>query len=432
MSNNKFLYSLLKSKRATVGVVGLGYVGLPLSILLAKKGFKIIGFDIDKTKIDKINKKISYIDRISNNDIGRILKKGFSTSNFSNIFYCDFIIICVPTPLLNNKPNLNYIKSTIKNISKFFRKNQTVILESTSYPGTTRELLAKKISKKFTLGKDFFLGFSSERINPGFNEKFIDKIPKVVSGYTTECLKIIYHFYKTSFKKVVKAKNLEIAEFSKLLENIYRSINIGFVNEMKIVADKMGLDIFEILKIAKTKPFGFNSFEPGPGIGGHCIPIDPNYLHWKANKLGIETKFIKLSEKINLEVLNFIISKIKNQQKLVNKNKNNFKVLILGVSYKKNIDDLRESATLKLINYFIKSKIKFEFSDPYVKERIRTRNISLNKQSLKITAKSLKKFDLTILMTDHDEFDYKLIYKSSKKIIDCRGRYPTDNKVIRA
>ena len=434
MNYNNCIYNLLKSKKntVTVGIVGLGYVGLPLSILLAKKGFRIIGFDIDKKKIDKINKKISYIDRISNKDAGKILKKGFCTDNFSNISYCDFIIICVPTPLLNNKPNLQYLKTTIKNIFKFFRKNQTVILESTSYPGTTRELLASIISKKFTLGKDFFIGFSSERINPGFNENFIDKIPKVVSGYTNKCLKIIYHFYKASFKKVVKAKNLEIAEFSKLLENIYRSINIGFINEMKIVADKMGLDIFEILKIAKTKPFGFNSFEPGPGIGGHCIPIDPNYLHWKAKKLGIETKFIKLSEKVNLEVLNFIISKIKKYQKLVNKSNNNFQVLILGVSYKKNIDDLRESASLKLINYFIKTKIKFEFSDPYVKDNIETRYISLNKKSFKITPKGLKKFDLIILMTDHDKFDYELIYKNSKKIIDCRGRYLTDNKVIRA
>ena len=222
-----------------------------------------------------------------------------------------------------------------------------------------------------------------------------------------------------------------MAEFSKLLENIYRAVNIGFVNEMKFVADKMGLDIFEILKLAKTKPYGFNAFEPGPGVGGHCIPIDPNYLHWKAKKLGIDTKFIKLSEKINLEVLNFIISKI-NLIKKVKKIKKNFKILILGLSYKKNVDDLRESASIKLIEYFIKSKISYEFSDPYIKKKIDTRSIKINKKSLEITKKNLEKFDITILMTDHDIFDYSLIYNNSSTIIDCRGRYSIDNKVIRA
>ena len=311
MSNKNNLYKLASSHQATIGIVGLGYVGLPLSILFSKKGFRVIGFDIDKSKIQKINSKISYIDRISNQDIKKILKKGFCTCNFSYISKCDFIIICVPTPLKKNKPNLEFLKSTVNNINKHLRSNQTIILESTSYPGTTREILAKVISKKFNLGENFYLGFSSERINPGFNENSINKIPKVVSGYTDKCLRIIKHFYKVSFKTVVPAKSLEMAEFSKLLENIYRSVNIGFVNEMKLVADKMKLDIFEILKIAKTKPYGFNAFEPGPGVGGHCIPIDPNYLHWKAKKLGIEPKFIKLSEKINLDVLRFIISKIK-------------------------------------------------------------------------------------------------------------------------
>ncbi len=429
--NNNNLYNLVASSQATIGVIGLGYVGLPLSILFSKKGFKVIGFDIDKKKIKKISAKKSYIDRISNKEVSAILKKGFCTSDFSNISKCDFIIICVPTPLKKNKPNLEYLKSTIINIKNFLRPNQTVVLESTSYPGTTREIFGKLLKKKFDLGKNFYLGFSSERINPGFNEKSINKVPKVISGYSTKCLKIIEFFYKKNFNKVIPAKSLEMAEFSKLLENIYRAVNIGFVNEMKFVADKMGLDIFEILKLAKTKPYGFNAFEPGPGVGGHCIPIDPNYLHWKAKKLGIDTKFIKLSEKINLEVLNFIISKI-NLIKKVKKIKKNFKILILGLSYKKNVDDLRESASIKLIEYFIKSKISYEFSDPYIKKKIDTRSIKINKKSLEITKKNLEKFDITILMTDHDIFDYSLIYNNSSTIIDCRGRYSIDNKVIRA
>ncbi len=431
MSNKKNLYKLISTNKAKIGIIGLGYVGLPLSILFSKKGFKVIGFDIDNSKIKKIKKKISYIDRISHKDIKKILKKGYCTSNFSDVSKCDFIIICVPTPLKKNKPNLEYLKLTIKNIKNYLRKNQVLILESTSYPGTTREIIANTISKKFNIGKNFYLGFSSERINPGINENSINEIPKVVSGYSNECLKIISLFYKSSFKKIVPAKNLEIAEFSKLLENIYRSVNIGFVNEMKIVADKMKLDIFEILKIAKTKPFGFNSFEPGPGVGGHCIPIDPNYLHWKSKKFGIEPKFIKLSEKVNLDILKFIISKLEGIRKSKNLDKKKFNVLVLGLSYKKNVDDLRESASLRLINYFIKNKINYEFSDPYIKRKIDTRNVKIDKKSISLTSKNLKKFDLTILMTDHDKFNYKLIYNKSNLIIDCRGRYQIDEKVIR-
>lgn len=432
MSNKNNLISLIKSQKAIIGVIGLGYVGLPLSILFSKKGFKVIGFDIDKNKIDKIKRNISYINRIASKDLKILSKKGFCTSKFSYISECDFIIICVPTPLRKNRPNLDFLKSTITNIIKFLRENQTIVLESTSYPGTTREMLSEKLKKKFQLGKNFYLGFSSERINPGFNENSISIIPKVVSGYSNQCLNIIRKFYGRFFKSIVPAKNLEIAEFSKLLENIYRSVNIGFVNEMKLVADKMGLDIFEILKIAKTKPYGFNAFEPGPGVGGHCIPIDPNYLHWKAKKFGIEPKFIKLSEKINLNILEFIISKINQVIKIKKIKKKELKILILGVSYKKNLDDLRESASLKLIKYLIKNKIKFEFSDPFVKKKISTRVVNVNKKSIKLNSKNLKKFNLTILMTDHDNFNYKLIYRNSENIIDCRGRYSIDHKVLRA
>ncbi len=428
----KNLYNSINKLNATVGVIGLGYVGLPLSILFSKKKFKVIGFDTDKGKINKLNKRKSYIQRISIKDIDKIYKKGFCTNDFSLIKDCDFILICVPTPLKNNKPNLEYIISTYSNIKNYLREKQVLILESTSYPGTTREILSRELSKKFILGKNFFLGFSSERINPGLNENYIQKIPKVVSGYSKNCLKIITSFYKKFFHQVVEAKSLEIAEFSKLVENIYRAINIGFINEMKIVADKMNLDIYEILKVAKTKPFGFNVFEPGPGVGGHCIPIDPNYLHWKAKKFGVEPKFIKLSEKINTDVLKFIFSKIKSIIKIKKSKKNKKKILILGLAYKKNVDDLRESASLRLIDYLNKSKIKYEFSDPYIKRSVVTRNLVLKKKSIKINPNNLKKFDLVVLMTDHDLFNYNMIYKYSNKIIDCRGRYKIDNKVIRA
>jgi len=420
------------SKKAIIGIVGLGYAGLPLALLFAKKNFCVNGYDIDKDKIRKIKKGQSYINRIKDEQIKILNKKGSFYTTFENINKCDFIIICVPTPLKRNKPNLEYIISTFSNIKNYLREGQVLILESTSYPGTTREILSKELSKKFNIGENFFLGFSSERINPGFNEGYIQKIPKVVSGYSKNCLKLVKHFYKKCFHKVVEAKSLEVAEFSKLVENIYRAVNIGFINEMKIVADKMNLDIYEILKVAKTKPFGFNVFEPGPGVGGHCIPIDPNYLHWKAKKFGVEPKFIKLSEKINTDVLKFIFLKIKSILKIRKLKKNKKKILILGLAYKKNVDDLRESASLKLINYLNKFKIKFEFSDPYIKNNVVTRNLILKKRSIKISPNNLKKFDLVVLMTDHDLFNYKMIYKYSKKIIDCRGRYEIDNKVIRA
>ena len=254
--------------------------------MFAKKKFKVIGFDIDLEKVKKLKKNESYLKRISKTQIKQIKKKkGTFTNNFELVNKCDCIIICVPTPLKKNKPDLSFIQNTIKKIYKYLKTKQLIILESTSYPGTTRELVVEKLNKKFDVGKDFFIGFSSERINPGENENVIDEIPKVISGYSDKCLNLISKLYSKIFKKVVKSKSLEIAEFSKLLENIYRSVNIGFVNEMKIIADKMNLDIFEILKVAKTKPYGFNAFEPGPGVGGHCIPIDPEYLYWKSKKL---------------------------------------------------------------------------------------------------------------------------------------------------
>ena len=240
----KNLYNSINKSNVTVGVIGLGYVGLPLSILFAKKKFKVIGFDIDKKKIQILNKGKSYIKRISEKEINKIHHRGFCTNNFSYIKNCDFIIVCVPTPLKKNKPNLEYIISTFSNIKSYLREGQVLILESTSYPGTTREIFSKNLSKRFNLGENFFLGFSSERIDPGFNERFIQKIPKVVSGYSKNCLKIVQYFYKKFFDQIVQAKSLEIAEFSKLVENIYRAVNIGFINEMKIVADKMNLDIY--------------------------------------------------------------------------------------------------------------------------------------------------------------------------------------------
>lgn len=428
----KNFYKFINSKKINVGIIGLGYVGLPLAILFAKKGYQVFGFDSNLKRIDQLKKSQSYINRIRNTDIKILKKKGKFYSDFNKISLCDVILICVPTPLkTNNIPDLSFINKAIFSIKKYLRENQILILESTSYPGTTRELLFNKLSNKFEVGKNFFIGFSSERINPGFNENYIDKIPKVVAGYSKNCLNLISKFYSLCFKQVIKSESLEIAEFSKLLENIYRSVNIGFINEMKLVADKMKLDIFEIIKLAKTKPFGFRAFNPGPGVGGHCIPIDPHYLYWKGKKHGIKANFVKLSSDTNKKIIKFITYKVLKFLKIHNIKKNKAKILILGVAYKPNVDDYRESGSILLIKKLISKNItKIKWSDIYIKKIPPIEGFNYNKR-IEINKKNLKSFDLVILMTDHNQYNYNIIYENSKFIIDCRGRYKIDNKVIR-
>ena len=426
----KKITNLIDNKKCRVGIIGLGYVGLPLSILFVKNNFKILGFDINKKKITKIKRNDSYIDRISNKDVSLINKNGKFFSNFSNIKECDVIVICVPTPLKNNdNPDLSCIKTTIDSIKKFLKKGQVLILESTSYPGTTKDEIYQKIKDKFKIGENFFLGFSSERIDPGKNENSIQNIPKVVSGYSKNCLKIISNFYSKSFNKIVESKSIEIAEFSKLLENIYRSVNIGFINEMKILADKMNIDIFDVIAVASTKPYGFRRFFPGPGIGGHCIPVDPSYLYWKSVKVGLPAKFIKLSAQINILVLDFIMKKILKNLNSKKTTLSKSKILILGLSYKKDLDDFRESASIKLINKLTKKGIKkISIHDPYVEDKISIKKI----QKIKfLNPKILKSFDIVVLMTDHDLFDYDLIKNNAKLIIDCRGRFEVKDNVQR-
>jgi UDP-N-acetyl-D-glucosamine dehydrogenase len=422
----------IASKKAIIGVIGLGYAGLPLALLFAKKNFCVNGFDIDKDKIKKIKKGQSYINRIKDEQIKILNKKGSFSTTFENINKCDFIIICVPTPLKkNDEPDLKFVKKSFSSIKNRLREGQTIVLESTSYPGTTKEIIIDQLKNNFSIGKEIYVGFSSERINPGFNENTISEVPKVVSGYTKNCLDIISMYYSSVFTKIIKSNKIEVAEFSKLLENIYRSVNIGFINEMKFVADKMNIDIFEIIKIASTKPFGFRPFHPGPGIGGHCIPIDPNYLSWKAKKIGISTSFIKLSSKINLKVLSFLKSKIFQVLKEKKIKINKAKILILGVAYKRDIDDYRESASIKLLNTLIKKNVRVSFSDPYVKI-LETGNKAKKLKGIRLNSQKIKNFDLVVLMTDHEKFNYEMIYKNSKLIIDCRGRYNLNQKVIRA
>ena len=426
----------IKSKKCVIGVIGLGYVGLPLCIRFAEVGFKVIGFDLDKKKIDKLNQHKSYINNIKNSALHNIKKNFFSTSKFNLIEKVDVIIICLPTPLVKKTktPDMTYITGVANLLKDKIRENQAIVLESTTYPGTTREFFFPIIKKrKFILGKNFYLIYSPEREDPGNNRYKIENIPKIVSGYSKNCKKVGSLIYEKVAKKTILVKSLEHAEMVKLYENVYRSINIGLANEMKLICDKMGLNIFEIIKAASTKPFGFSPFYPGPGYGGHCIPIDPFYLSWKSKKMGYNPKFIELSGKINNKMPDYVRKNIKKSLKS-NKNKK-IKILILGIAYKKNVDDLRESPAIQLMNILQKEKnYQISYYDPFIK-KIESRNKEFkNAKYFELNYNDINKFDLVAILTDHDKLDYKKILKYSKLIIDCRGRFSNveDKKVIQS
>ena len=415
-------------KKYKIGIIGLGYVGLPLALSFAKKNSLVFGFDVDREKINELNKGKSYIKHIPNSEINKRINKNFFVfDSFENIKKMDFIALCLPTPVSTKKiPDLSYIKITLKKILKFLKKNQTLSLESSSYPGTTREIIVNELKSKFKIGQNFHVIYSPERENPGSNFK-IEKIPKIIGGYSQKCLSKGKKFYALIFKKLVSVSDLETAEMTKLLENIYRSVNIGLINEMKIISKTFKVNIYEIIKAAKTKPFGFQPFYPGPGVGGHCIPVDPFYLTWKAKKLGTTTKFIKLAGSINDKMPNWIIRQI---NKTIKKKKK--KILILGIAYKKNVDDYRESPILKIIDILEKQKNYVEYYDPYIPLLKKTRKYNFKKKSIQLKFNKLKLYDVVIVGTDHDKLNYKKIKKFSKLIIDLRGRYSNqkERKVI--
>lgn len=424
MNYAKIILNKIKNKKIKVGIVGLGYVGLPLLIELFKKKIYTIGFDIDQNKIKKITDGKSYIKDLDFKFIKKNLKRNLVTSNFKFISNVDIIILCLPTPLKAKQvPDMGYINETIKTIKKFLRRGQAISLESTTYPGTTRELIFDKIKKNFEIGKNFFIIYSPERVDPGNKDFKLNHIPKVVSGISLNCQIIAEKFYSLIFSKIVQAKNTEVAEFSKLLENIFRSVNIGLVNEMKLLAQKMNLNIFEIIRVASSKPFGFMPFYPGPGLGGHCIPIDPFYLTWKAKKIGFETKFIKTAGIINYDVTVNIVKKIKKLSK-------NKKVLIIGLSYKKDIDDLRESPSLKIMSDLRKLKFKVDYHDEYFPVLKKNRSFFEQKKSVNLTKENLNKYDLVLISTDHTYLNILKIYKYSKIILDPRNVYKFSSKKV--
>jgi len=433
------LVSKINNKSAKIGVVGLGYVGLPLSMEFALKGFNTIGFDVDNKKIEYIKKGESYIKHISNEKIGRAIQGNRLdvTTDFARLTEVDAIIICVPTPLNEHRePDMTFVVNTAKTIAKYLRKGQLVTLESTTYPGTTEEILlplfqnaeaAGKVG--FEVGKDFYLAFSPEREDPNNAEFSTSTIPKVVGGVTDKCLEAAKLLYDQVIVKTVPVSSPKAAEATKLLENIYRSINIALVNELKMVFDRMDIDIWEVVRAASTKPFGYTPFYPGPGLGGHCIPIDPFYLTWKAREYEINTKFIELAGEINTYQPYYVVEK---SIELLNKHKkslNGSRVLILGAAYKKNIDDMRESPSLKLIEIFNKRGAKVDYSDPYIPKLQKTRKYDYEMDSVELSKENLAEYDLVIVSTDHSDFDYKFIAENSQLVIDTRNAFENNNVV---
>jgi UDP-N-acetyl-D-glucosamine dehydrogenase len=433
MNYKKSLINKIKTNKAVIGVIGAGYVGLPLIKEFLQNDFVVYGFDNDPKKIKNLKEFKSYINYINLSKLKIKHKINFHpTSDYRHISKLDVIIICLPTPLTKlNTPDMSYINNALRELKNFLQKGQLLILESTTYPGTTKEIIIPVINKlKYNIGSDFFISYSPERQDPGNKDFDLIKTPKLVSGATNNCRLIASLVYGKIVKRVVEVKTLEIAELTKLYENIYRSINIGLVNEMKIISDKLGINIYDVIDAASTKPFGFSSFYPGPGLGGHCIPIDPYYLSWIANKNNTKANFIELSAKINNSMPKYVVNKIFQN---LNKNKvklKESKILLLGASYKKNVDDPRESPFFKILK-IIKSKVGLvKYSDPFIPYLKASRNYNFKMKSIKITKEELKKFDCVALITDHDNFPYKLIEKYSKSIVDCRGKFKNSNNKI--
>jgi UDP-N-acetyl-D-glucosamine dehydrogenase len=418
----------IKANKFAVGIIGLGYVGLPLALEFSKNSINVVGFDLDKRKVDKINKeKKSYIKHISSDRIKReVNKKTFSaTTDFSGLKAVDVIIICVPTPLdKNREPDLSYVINSSKMIAKYLRKEHFVSLESTTYPGTTDEDILTILEETgLKAGKDFYLCFSPEREDPNNPDYSTSTIPKVVGGVTPRCTDLGVKIYSKVIEKVVPVTSARAAEATKLLENIYRSINIALVNELKVVFDIMGIDIWEVIEAASTKPFGFTPFYPGPGLGGHCIPIDPFYLTWKAREYETATKLIELAGEINTSMPTYVIGKVIHALNKNYKHINGSKVLVLGLAYKRDIDDLRESPSLKLIELLQEQGAKVDYNDEYMTSIPEMRKYKFSKKSVKITKSNLQKYDLVLLSTDHSYYDYEFILKNSKIIVDTRNAF---------
>ena len=427
------LVDKFKNRSAAIGILGLGYVGIPLMLEFTRGEFKVIGFDIDAKKVEKLNRGESFIEHIPAEDISQALSKGFeATLDFARISEVDAIIIAVPTPLDKyREPDLSFVVNTVKSAQPYFQKHQVMSLESTTYPGTTEEVLKPLVEERgFTLGVDFFLVYSPEREDPGRKNFTTKTIPKVCGGSTSACLEVGVALYEGIIDKVVAVSSTQTAELSKVLENTHRAVNIGLVNELKILADKMGIDIHEVIDAAATKPFGFTAYYPGPGIGGHCIPIDPFYLTWKAREYGVHTRFIELAGEINNNMPSYVIEKTVLALNVKQKPLRGSKVLVLGIAYKKNVDDMRESPSVIIMEKLEGHGATVAYSDPHVPVFPKMRAHSFDLTSVELTSAVLKNYDCTIIATNHDQFDYEMIRKNSDIVIDTRGVYKQKYKNV--
>lgn len=415
----------IKDKQITIGVLGLGYVGLPLAGEFASAGLKVVGFDVDEKKVKTLNSGRSIIKHVPHSQVKKIVKSGRfqATTNMARLKTVDAILVCVPTPLTQNRePDLQYIISSTKTIAKYLQRGQLIVLESTTYPGTTREVMAPILqSSGLKAGRDFHLAYSPEREDPGNKDFSTGTIPKVVGGLTKKCCEIACRVYDIAIVRTVPVSSLETAEATKILENVYRCVNIAMVNELKVVFDRMGIDVWEVIGAASTKPFGFKAFYPGPGLGGHCIPIDPFYLTWKARQYDMPTRFIELAGEINTSMPRYVVTKTADALNEHSKSLKGSKVLVLGLAYKKDIDDLRESPSIELIELLRQKGAKVDYNDPYIPRTHKQRRHNLRMASKKLSAKMLAGYDAILISTDHSDYDYNWIVKNAKLVVDTRN-----------
>lgn len=430
------LLEAFANKTAVVGIVGMGYVGQPLALRFAEIGYKVIGFDIDAEKVALLNNGHSDIEHIRDTAVAAANKAGMEcTTDFARAREADALILCVPTPLNKyREPDLSYVIRTTDTLVPHLRAGQIISLESTTYPGTTEEELLPRVEATgLKVGDDIFLVYSPEREDPGNASFTTNTIPKVVGGHTPECLKAGKALYGQVIDTVVPVSSTRTAEMTKLLENIHRSVNIGLVNEMKIVADRMNIDIFEVIDAAATKPFGFTAYYPGPGIGGHCIPIDPFYLTWKAREFGMHTRFIELAGEVNQAMPEYVVGKVAKSLNQREKSVKGSHILVLGIAYKKNVDDMRESPSVHIMELLRDAGAYVTYSDPHVPVFPKMREHQFDLASQDLTAEMLSNVDAVILATDHAKFDYALIREHAPLIIDSRGIFrDSAENIVRA
>lgn len=432
--------SAIEKRTARVGIMGLGYVGLPLMRTFCSAGFSCLGFDVDQSKVEKLNAGKSYIKHIPSSLIKEVVenKRFKASSDPASLKTCDAILICVPTPLSKTRdPDMTYVESTAHLIADNLQRGQLVVLESTTYPGTTRELVKPILeSSGLKAEQDFYLAYSPEREDPGRTDFSTETIPKVVGGYGPSSKRIASALYAAAVRQTVPVSSLEVAEACKILENVYRCVNIAMINELKVLFDRMGVDVWEIIQAASTKPFGFQPFYPGPGLGGHCIPIDPFYLTWKARQYDMSTRFIELAGEINTGMPDYVIQRLVGALNEQKKAMNGSKILVLGLAYKKDVDDLRESPSIELIEKLKKRGAKVDYNDPHIPKTPKQREHNLGMTSKKLTAAMLKSYDCVLIATDHSAYDYEWIVKNARFVLDTRnatGKVRSGrNKIVKA